>query len=128
MRFEAAGGFPSIDHRKRQIHQNEIRPLPLRRCNSRLAVGSRDQLEFLLQQLREQVPVEVDILDDQKSFSWYRIPCRFRRPRRPLSFRNAVPLKNCRQSDREGRALAYDAVDEDIAAEQVGEMSADRQP
>ena len=68
MRFETTGRLPSIDHRKRQIHENEIRPLAFRRCNPCLAVRCRDQLEFILKQLREQVPVEFDILDDQDLF------------------------------------------------------------
>ena len=68
MRLETTGRFPSIDHRKRQIHENEVRPFTLRRSNSRLAVRYRDQLEFLFEQLREQVPIEFDILDYQDFF------------------------------------------------------------
>ena len=63
--FELARDLPSVHPGQRQINHNHIRTFYTRLLVGAFSVAGDDQAIAILEQLDEQVPIELDVLDDQ---------------------------------------------------------------
>ena len=63
--LEPAGRLPAVDHRQRQVHQDQIGPQARRGLEPGGAVGGGHHLVVVLKKLHEQVAVQLHVFHDQ---------------------------------------------------------------
>ena len=64
VRLEEARGLPAVDHRKRQVEENEVGLLLPRERDACGAVHGDEELELVLEELDEEIAIPLEVLDD----------------------------------------------------------------
>ena len=59
------GRLDAVETRERDVHENQIRAFFTRLLDGAFSVAGDDQAIAILEQLDEQVPIELDVLNDQ---------------------------------------------------------------
>ena len=81
--LDPARRLVAVDDRKLNVHENEIRPVLRRHRHPLLAVDGLDQLEAGIgEQIAENAPVVLGVLDDENAFAHAAASARSRAPER----------------------------------------------
>src|SRR5215217_5603228 len=110
--LEAARGLPAVHHWQRQVHEDKVGMLTPRQLDPGCPIDRCQDLVFVLKELHEQVPVELDVLDNQDSLhgrasgSDCRTVVKARRTSRNSASRSSPRFSTTASVRRSSRALS----------------------